>query len=554
MNFPAILESSWKIYRKSDMMNFKDLIFENRIEIGLIGLTLFLMWSYGLLSYPILTDPGLYSYMGQELLRGNVPYRDVVGAKGPMHIFSLSFFMLIFSFLPNYLAIRVGFLILSIIFTISFFLILRKLFNQRVALFSSLVLLSFTYFLISFIIGSAKALSLFFFIPSFTFLLRKRYFLSGLFVSLSYLTWQVGALFITAPLFLILLSEYGWKRKIVNFGKVFIGFLTPLTVFSIYFYLHNSLIKFINVISPFNQPSLKTSFIGNSKTLLMSVFGYYGTEILLFIGGLLGLCIIVKKVFNNPHLIKRKKYISSFFVPFLIYALFLLYDCDGGLDLIFFIPLISILFGFLFKKILDWIQKSLLFTNKWRKLISSILITIILIYGFLQAFQPVYPENPVTSKVKTIKNQNLGEIVSILNEEFGTVKTIYFVLFRRKGERTTLQEQLKLAGIIKNETDEDDKILSLSTPQILVLSERRNANAYPSTLKSYIERINESIGLEKFRNGTISAEPKFIIMKNEEHVEWLGINEWVENNYKELPEDKFSSEEYIVFKRKDLVK
>jgi hypothetical protein len=165
---------------------------------------------------------------------------------------------------------------------------------------------------------------------------------------------------------------------------------------------------------------------------------------------------------------------------------------------------------------------------------SAVLILLVCAYGFLPAMQPVYPENPVI----TYKNFNAtspAELVARIQNDLGFYNSISLFLFRRPGEQLTINHQLELAKMIQNSTAEDEKILSLDFPEILVLSNRRNLNPYPLFEGTGFYEIAVDRGeMDRIRSDIIAYRPKFILYSEKSFIKKLGIEDFVERNYEEL--------------------
>jgi len=155
----------------------KNLILASGVSIFAIVVWL----QYGVFEFPLTNDMGIYLSGGKELLEGNVPYVAVFDVKPPMTFFvsaiSLSFFTNLLGLSPIF-AIRIVMLLFgggTVFFT---YLLIYHLSNDRIhAIFSSIILLSFTGLGWTALSGSPKMIMVFFTIVSIYALVRKKWFI-----------------------------------------------------------------------------------------------------------------------------------------------------------------------------------------------------------------------------------------------------------------------------------------------------------------------------------------------------------------------------------------
>lgn len=519
-----------------------------KIEIALIVITLTVVSSYGINTFPILKDHGLYSYIGQELTRGYPPYSTAIDIKAPMTYFVDAFFMNLFFFLPQYLAIRVGMLILiSVLVLLYYRTILRISGDKLLSVGSSLVLISFTFFMELGLLGGPKLLTVLFLFSSLFTLLRKNYILSGIFSSLAFLSWQPGSLVIFAPLVFIILGKTKFKEKLKKFGFVLTGFAIPAFIIGLYFHLASSLSDFIEfvILLPI---SFKSTVSSVNVWDLFNTLGYFCSEVLFLLLGVVGLGYAFYRLSGKKKKwIYEKRDIIAFAAPFLALSIYLSRDFQTGDDLSLLLPAISVLAVLTLVKIITWVKDKIPFKNKY--FLPLTLLLIITTYGFFPALQPVYPENPVIADAKDLKGGEPSKFLSKLQEKYGTVGFVSTFMFHRKGEQITVQDQLRVAEYIKNRTDKGEKILSLGSPEIVFLSERRSLIKYPH-LKSdvFILHLKKTSSIEDVRKKVINYRPKIMVMKFESSLGLLDLKDFVSENYKKIP-GGISTKEYVIYER-----
>jgi len=517
------------------------------IEIILLFGTPIIVSSYGITEFPILKDMGFFSYLGQEILRGYPVYSTAFEIKPPLIPWFYALSMSFFNFLPQYLSIRVFMLIVITLMVLLFYNVILKIFNDKIiSTLSVLILISFTFFIELSLLGDSRTLALFFCFLTFFLLFKRHYLLSGISASFSFLFYQITGLFLLAPLIFIFLDQNERKVKIENFGKTLLGFFIPLILLISYFFFYDSVTNLINfsLIYPLKYESSSPLSIWK----ILNILGYYCSEFFFLLFGFIGFLYFFYKIIKKRSLniFYKNKYLTSFFASFLLLFLFLFKYLDNGAQFVVVLPFISVLAAFILKRIHDYIRKIIPNKNT-----TILLILIVCFYGFLPALQPVYPENLI------IRDRNKFtspyELIRSVQKKYGVLNSLLLFLFHRTGEEVNIEHQLKLAEIIKNNTNENEKILSLTAPEILFLSQRRNLNSYPLfEAVGFYEISIERGELNKIREEIIKYKPKFILAHDENFIEKLGLSEFVDKNYKELLLGEPFTGNYKVYYKSDM--
>lgn len=504
---------------------------EHWIEITLLLTIPVIASSYGINSFPILKDLGFYDYIGQELVRGQ-PVYSTVFFNSPVVPAFYALAMNFFDFLPQYLSIRIFMLILISLLGLLFYKINLKIFNDKlISVLSVLILMSFTFFIELSLLGDSKALGLLFSLLTIFLLFKGFYFLSGMADILGFLFWPPFGIFLVAPLIFPFLEGNDCREKIKKYVRVLLGFSIPLILLAIFVPI-TDLIKF-TVVGPLKYNYAKPP----SLWLLLNVLGYYCSEFFFLLLGSIGLLYSFYKLMKKRSLdiFHKNKYLTSFVLSFFLLSLCFFIDFDDGSDFAVILPPISILAAIVLKKIYTRVTKTI--SNK---IVTIVLISIVCIYGFFPAVQPVYPENPVIQDRDKFGKNSTYELISYVQNKYGVLGSLLLFLFHRTGEQVAIEDQLMLAKMVENKTNENEKILSLGTPEILFLSRRRNMNPYPlfGGIPSFkwklfgvgIDEISKTIHDE-----VIEYKPKFILASDENFINVLELNEFVEKNYKKIP-------------------
>jgi len=506
----------------SKVMNFKKKITKNKTEFFIIILSLFI-FSVNILDFPIHADFGLQGYIGQELIRGYPIFSTAAWTFPPMVYLINAFWMKLFFFLPNYLAMRLGGVILGSISILLFYKILTKCTkNNLIPIFSALILLSFTAF-IEFSLGiSNKTILLFFVFSMFFFLFKKYYLFTGVLTSLSFITWQGGGLFLFGPFSYYFLNKESRK----NYVKFFVGFVIPLILVILYFLSNNLLDKLINYAFIFTLGYKKESIWMRNTifTYIRGLVGYYNTELLFIFLALITIPLFLSKS------IKRKvsnrinnKELFSFIFPYFLLFVYTIIDFQGDEDIIPLLPIISLSSAFILNKIR-------------KKIPLWIVLSFLMIYGFFPMFQAVYPPNPLIIDAKPAKNIN--DLFDVMNN-YTYPEIVYYSLFHRRGKEVNLEHQLKLVEYINDNMNDTDTIFSLGAPELIFLSGKRNINNHLLLSSEFMRVYAMREGItEKLKYKIMEEMPKFIVSwnipNNKPAIDFLSIEEFLKNNYKEV--------------------
>jgi len=510
-------------------------IIEKKIELFIFLLTL-LIFSINILDFPFQGEI-YYAYIGQELLRGNPVFSTTIAVKPPVAYFFDAFLMKVFFFLPNYLAIRVGMLVLSSISMVLFYKVLKEITKDGIIpIFSILITLSFVYFVQDSLNSGLKPIILFFIFLEFLALFKKNYFISGFFASMCFMTWQPSGLLLLGPIVYSFLN----KENIKKYIDILIGFGISTSLIILYFFFNGLLTKFIDYVF-----ILPLSFnIGRFELLnwlkFTGLVGYYNTELIFIMFSLFGFVLMLIeliKTFNSKGLLaytQRNKKAISFLTPFFFLFLYSIFDFQGSDDVIILLPMISLFSALFLRKISE-------------KITISLAIGFIVLYGFSPYLQAVYPENPLITQSK--ETSSISELIDVARE-YKTSELIYFTFFHRKGEEMTLGQQIQMSEYIKGKTSDDEKIFSMGAPELLFLSNRRNINNYfYLTTRVYTEYIKKEGIVGDLKKNLTEENPKFIVSRNvwmvQRVINLLDIENYIKYKYVNVS----NHPEYIIWER-----
>lgn len=513
------------------------------IEVALFLTALIVVSAYGITDLPIVKDMGFFSYIGQEMSRGYLPYSTVYEIKPPVLFYSYALAMNVFWFLPQYMSIRVFMLVMIAVSAVMFYRIMIDSTKDRLlAAITSLVYLSFNYAMELTLLGDSKSMALLFSFLTAIFAFRKNYVLSGAAAAVAFLFWQPFGVFLLLPVMMLVLEGDLRPLKLGRFIRVGIGFAMPLLVLIAYFYYIGSLSDLLNFSLLYPLKYEYNGVLSRNLWTVLKILGAYSTEFVYVVFGLAGLAYCSyaahKGVLHGrlTFLQERKKIVSFAFTNAAL-ALALMNYIDAQSQITVLLPALSALAAFMMikaSKALAGRASAMLNIPQhdvWRTTVALLLATVC-IYGFLPALQPVYPENPLFVERNDYVGKSPYDLIAHLENEYGFVGSAMMFLFHRPGEPITLQQQLELAQTIRNSTAPDEKILSINAPELLFLSGRRNLNQYPLFEGvGFYELAQQRGELPKIVSDIVAYKPKFIIYTRDSFITKLGLDDFVKTYY-----------------------
>jgi hypothetical protein len=313
-------------------------------------------------------DEAIWDYMAQSIVRGQVPYRDVVEIKTPLSAYMGSLAIVAGKLvgLRDVMAIRtLHVLMIGLLSTITFLVGEIYLRSRLGALIGFLVPLASWHFAEWMAAGTEPKLPMTLFgMLSLLLIARDRPFWAGLCSMLSCLCWQPGLLFTGA--ILLVASNYlrSWRDGRVL--KVVGGAAVPLAILLLYFlsigglgHLWDWTVRYnYSVYAP---ETMRSS--GDALTHLWRVLlRIFRVGIVLVAISLIGLVMFgiervrerLGKETPRPGYVFR----DALLIPPLVYLAFCLVNFQSGPDLIPFFPFIGLFAGWFFVEASRWISVS----------------------------------------------------------------------------------------------------------------------------------------------------------------------------------------------------
>lgn len=304
----------------------------------------------------VISDPAIYDYIAQSIVRGQMPYRDVVDIKGPgaAYLSALAILVGKLAGLRDVLAIRTLEVLLIGLFSSSIYLVGQAYLRSRLAsLIAVLLPLMAGRFLLMAVYGTQPKLPMMIFgLLSLWFVARERPFWAGFCSMLSCLCWQPGLMF-TGVAFLMF-SRYLTAWRDLRALKVVAGAALPLAVVITYFHLRGALedmwswtiVYNYTVFRPIAQKEPLDGLVHIGRVILR----VFKVDWWMFAAGLVGMVMYairrVREKVRQRKLIDSPDYLmDAILLPPTAYFAFSLINFQAGADLIPFIPFAALFVG-----------------------------------------------------------------------------------------------------------------------------------------------------------------------------------------------------------------
>jgi hypothetical protein len=191
-------------------------------------------------------DEAIWDYVAQCIVRGQVPYRDVVEIKAPVSAY-LSAGSIVLGRAAGFSDVRsvrfLNVLMAGLLSAVTFLVGVEYLRSTLAALITVLIALVPTHFAEWIVAGTEPKLPMILFgMLSVYFIARKRPFWSGLFSMLACLCWQPGLMFTGVAV--LIFSKYLTNWRDLDAARVLLGAAIPVALLLVYFYLVGALSDF----------------------------------------------------------------------------------------------------------------------------------------------------------------------------------------------------------------------------------------------------------------------------------------------------------------------
>lgn len=288
---------------------------------------------------PLQRDPGIYVYSAQRVADGIPPYKSIFDHKGPGAPLLLGGILKVYRFFSDSPLGEIRFLRLVTILLISlipvaiFFLTL-ELFKEDAAFLSALSFLTFLGFSLYASAGPRpKSFMLLFEVLFLYFMIKRKYFWAGFFISAATLIWQPLASFAIAGLYISLKEK---KSRMYLWG------MSILPAFTLGYFLYHRAFRFLwEGAVVFNLRYVDTNpLIVNLERIRIGLLNSYNNSFPLILLGILSFFLLFSKK-ETPRIL-----LYTFPLP----IIWSLVDYQGGPDFYPILPFVCIGLGYLINK------------------------------------------------------------------------------------------------------------------------------------------------------------------------------------------------------------
>ena len=445
-------------------------------------------------------DQSIWDYMSQAILRGQIPYRDVIEIKSPLsaYLSAIPIFIGRRFGATDVLSIRAFYVVLvGVVAALTFSTAHTFLRKGSAGVIAVFVLLMSDHFVSWMISGTEPKLWMVIFgLVSLLLAAKNRLIIAGFCSMLACLCWQPGLLF-TGTLVLVC-SNYLTSWRDGRAVRVIIGAFIPLAVTMIYFAANHALSDLWQWTMAFNYRvyAPMTHKEDASGHLLMILLRVFKIDFWIVILGFAGLLVYIfqnlrSRFAKNDSSGKQDEASNdALWMPMIVYLLFCLINLQAGPDLIPLFPFIGIFTGFAI------VKAARLFNNEraafW---LPNLVIALLMILTFWRGVQFWRNSSP------------------------------------------QLRAQLKAVETINHQLNAEDKIYVHGATEILVLLNRPNATPYIFLDYGKDDYLAAQKGgnFDTILNEIEQQSPKIIVLSRLKKVQHKAeLREWVEANYNRL--------------------
>lgn len=479
------------------------------IEVFVISIALILAWR--LLDQAEGGDSAIWDYVAQSILRGQVPYRDVVEIKGPLSAYVSAIAMWLGKSvgLRDVLAVRFMQVVLAGLLSSVTFLVTEAYLRQRVtALIASLWALMSLHF-VSWIEGGTqpKLTMILFGMLSLLLIAKDKPFWAGCCSMLSCLCWQPGLLF--TGIAILIFSRYLTTWRDLRAVKVLAGAAAPLAVTVLYFSSVGGLKDFWIWTVAYNfevyaRVGLRDA--GDTFTHIWVVLDrVFKVDVFWLVLGAIGLLMFgarqLRVRLRKKGLVSPDLFTDAVMIAPVVYIAFCLINLQSGPDLIPLFPFIGMFAGWLITEV------------------SSRLTLLAAV-----------TQRPALRRTV----QLLPALALFLICTVAVVRAA-----RSKLDGPTLEYQDKQLRTVIDLIGPDDKIYVHGSVELLLLLNRPNLNPYimwDHGKAAYVVATKYGGSVDAMIDAIEAEAPKLVALSRLKHIpEGTALERWVENHYDRVP-------------------
>jgi len=447
-------------------------------------------------------DSSIFDYIAQSIIRGQVPYRDVIDPKGPGSTYLSAAAMAVGRSvgLRDIIAVRWLHVVMMGLLAATTFLVGQAYFQNRLtAVLAFLIPLIGAGFSSQVIRGTQPKLSMVLFgMLSVLFIAKDKPFWAGFFSMLSCLCWQPGLMFTGTAI--LIFSKYLTSWRDLRAAKAVMGAAVPLAVVVVYFYSKGALSDLWSwtIVYPYTVFAPETTM--PFRETIDTLWAVMSRELKpvsilapLAFAGLIAYAVtrVRVRIKKQESIGSRELFRDAVAFPAAIYLIFCMINFQSAPDLIPFYPFIGLFAAWLIVEGGRWVLRSR------PKLANSIPLAAIAAAVILI----VYVHKPGVA------------------------------------EEGSLPEQDREAQILAGYFGPDDKIYAHGMGEVLVLLNRPNLNKYlalNSGADNFIAAKKPG-GFQDVIDEIEAQAPRIVVMtrlRNVRHRE--EIRKWMDEHYDKM--------------------
>jgi hypothetical protein len=485
-------------------------------DVSVLCLTVFLTSTAVLLGWRLFTqleigDAAIWDYVAQSILRGQVPYRDVVEIKGPGSAYLSAAAMWLGKSvgLRDVIAVRLMQIVLTGVLSAVTYLVTEIYLRQRTAaLIAFLFPLMSDHFVSWVEAGTQPKLTMILFgMLTLLMIAKDRPFWAGFASMLSCLCWQPGLLF--AGVAFLVFTRYLTSWRDLRVVKLMAGALIPLAIVVAYFYSVGALSDLwiwtvaynFSVYAPDGMRGM-SDMLAHVWMVVLRVLGVYVIWVVLALAGILMFSVerIRTKLKLGESLRSSSLFKDALLIAPVVYFAFCLINFQSGPDLLPLFPFIGIFAGF--------------FITELARLAK-----------------------PRAVKLKPSSQKSIEMMPAFVLLLVFLVTVVRAATYRSEDWSLSYQDkQLKLATDL---IGPDDKVYVHGTVELLVLLNRPNLSPdimWDHGKVDYVaaRKYGGSVGamIDEIQN----EHPKMVALSRLRHVpHGAKLQQWTEEHYEKLP-------------------
>jgi hypothetical protein len=324
------------------------------VAAGLFVLAVLLMLMYRPFNQLEVGDSAGYDYIAQSILRGQVPYRDVVDMKTPASMYLSAFAMATgkLAGVRDVIAVRLfQALMVGLLSVVIFYVGRAYLRNSAAGLIAAVLPLTCYKFAEWTVVGTQPKLPMILFgMLCLLFIAKGQPFWAGVFSTLSFLCWQPGLMFTGVAL--LMFSNYLTSWRDMRAARVVLGAAVPLVIVFGYFYSRGALgdlwawtITFnYSVFAPETQREPLRALI-HIWSVMKRAFGVDAFAAAIGAAGFTMFAVERARRRLGARTSDPDLFRDALLIPPVVYFAFCLINMQSGPDLIPFIPFFGIFAG-----------------------------------------------------------------------------------------------------------------------------------------------------------------------------------------------------------------